>query len=595
MTLKSVLIWIFKTALKVLATIVITFVVIFTLLGLIISLQDAKTLGDNLVLEIRFDQNLYETPVSDIYSSLSLEDKPVGLFSVLNSIEGAKKDPRVNSIFINLDYINLSRAHVEEIVKKLKEFKETKKIYAYGTYINNTNYSLAVIAHEISMPASHSSIFNLTGYNLTVPYVKDLGDKIGIEMEIIHIGEYKLAGENYSLNKMSPQYIREMSRVLDQRLDIFISNISQERNIDKNSFENNLLNGEYAYLSGISAKEKGLVDSLKSDYDLYREFEETYGADYEFVSIGEYLKFNPQAEDFTKDKIAVLIAEGEINHDYPSSFGFSEPVITPGNIKYHIDKILDDSSIKGVVLRINSPGGSALASEIILQELIRLQENLPLVVSMGNVAASGGYYISSNANRIFAQESTITGSIGVVLMFPQIAKLAEKIGVEYETISKGKFSNILNNTKGLSDQERELLKFSMTNTYTEFKQRVSTGRNIPLNSLENLAQGKIYTGEEALNVNLVDEIGGLNNAIKYLGDSLEIEDYQVTYYPREKSFLETLTESGFNLEYISQLAGDRFLRSKLPKDILSSSLLNNLRWANDFGGKPLYMLPVYLE
>jgi len=506
-------------------------------------------------------------------------DIEMNFLSVIETLESIRKDTKVEGLILDLDQTFLAANHIEEISEKLREIKRSgKKIYAFANYINKNNYYLGVLADEIYMSPSYSTSFSLGSYSLKVPYYKKLGDKLGVEAQVINIGDFKSLGENYIKEGMSKEFRENYTRLLDNSLNNFITKISQERKISKDLFETNLLNGEYLMLDAKSAKVLGLIDSLS----FYDDFLEEKSID-NISSLQEYYiasKKNINVEN----KIAVIIANGEIRME--SDDLFNTVFISPDNIIPQIDLAMEDESIKGVVLRVNSPGGSALASEIILDKLIKLNNKKPVYVSMSSVAASGGYYISSNASKIFAEEQTITGSIGVVSLVFNIENFYKNIGLNFETIEKGRNLSLGNINKRLSAEDVELIRKSGERTYQEFKNRVIQGRNIDADSLEEIAQGKVWTGLEAKKIGLVDEIGGVEVTINSLAKHLNLSNYEVINLESSKTKLDMLFEMK---QYIFM---DKNLRS-LNENILE--LKDKINFMEEINGKYIYMLPYEFE
>ena len=323
---------------------------------------------------------------SDIFS----ERENLSYMDILQSLDDIKNNRQVKGIIISLDTINLSSSKIEELSKKFEELKaNNKKIYAFGAYITNANYKLAAIANEVIMVPSTSASLDLTGYHYSDIYYKGLFDKLGVNMEVVRIGNYKSYGENYTGNEMTPELRSELTRILENRYDKFITDISKNRKIDKNALNNDIVNGTDTSLTPFAARDKNLVDKLEhfSDFTKRLNIREDNVAD-----ITDYYEKRVKDQNIGNPRngtIAVIYAEGSILYD-PN--GVTEGVITPDNILEKVEKAMKTKNLRGIVLRVNSGGGSALASEVIYQELTKL--NIPIYVSMSDTAASGGYYIS---------------------------------------------------------------------------------------------------------------------------------------------------------------------------------------------------------
>ena len=512
----------------------------------------------------------------------------ISFMDILNSLDSIKENKDIKGIVIALDQVDLSSAKIEELNKKFAELKKNnKKIYAYGTYLENQNYPLATIADEIIMMPSASANVTLTGYNYTNLYYKKLLDNLGVNMEVVRIGNYKSYGENYIGDKMSNELKAELTRIFDNRYDKFINNIAKMRKIDKNTLDNDIVNGNNISLTPFAARDKKLVDKLEGFQELTQRFGIT---DEKMVDIYDYYEDHSseiEAKNKGNDAIAVIYAEGAIIDD--STANDNTISIAPDNIAIKLEKALETKNLKGIVLRVNSPGGSALASEIIYQTL--LKAGVPIYVSMSETAASGGYYISMAGNKVFADNATITGSIGVVSMIPKFYNAQNKYGVTANSISKGKYSDMYNPFTPLTEETKTKISESMLSTYKEFKSRVSANRKIDDTILENYAQGKIWLGDEAKNIKLVDEIGGLEETINAMARDLKLkEGYRVENIYTEISFQKTLKMlSSFVLEKVSLTSQ---IQARLPK---SAKLFDEYKLIEDNQNKPMYYLPYKLE
>ena len=512
----------------------------------------------------------------------------ISFMDILNSLDSIKENKDIKGIVIALDQVDLSSAKIEELNKKFDELKKNnKKIYAYGTYLENQNYPLATIADEIIMMPSASANVTLTGYNYTNLYYKKLLDNLGVNMEVVRIGNYKSYGENYIGDKMSDELKTELTRIFDNRYDKFINNIAKMRKIDKNTLDNDIVNGNNTSLTPFAARDKKLVDKLEGFQELTQRLGIT---DEKMVDIYDYYEDHSseiEAKNKGNDAIAVIYAEGAIIDD--STANDNTISIAPDNIAIKLEKALETKNLKGIVLRVNSPGGSALASEIIYQTL--LKAGVPIYVSMSETAASGGYYISMAGNKVFADNATITGSIGVVSMIPKFYNAQNKYGVTANSISKGKYSDMYNPFTPLTEETKTKISESMLSTYKEFKSRVSANRKIDDTILENYAQGKIWLGDEAKNIKLVDEIGGLEDTINAMAKDLKLgERYHIENIYTEISFQKTLKMlSSFVLEKVSLTSQ---IQARLPK---SAKLFDEYKLIEDNQNRPMYYLPYKLE
>ena len=531
--------------------------------------------------------NVSDVTEDKIIGSNFLSDEKLSYMDILNSLDDIKNNNQVKGVIISLDTINLSSAKIEELSKKFEELKaNNKKIYAFGAYITNANYKLASIANEVVMVPSTSASLDLTGYHYSDLYYKGLFDKLGVNMEVVRIGNYKSYGENYTGNEMTPELRSELTRILENRYNKFVTDISKNRKIDKNVLNNDIVNGNNINLTPFAARDKNFVDKLEhfSDFTKRLNIREDNVADiYDYYEkrVEDGKIGNPR-----NGTIAVIYAEGSILYD-PTDV--TEGVITPDNILQKIEKAMKTKNLKGIVLRVNSGGGSALASEIIYQELTKL--NIPIYVSMSDTTASGGYYISMAGNKVFANNATITGSIGVVSMLPKFNNAQNKYGVHSNSVSKGKYSEIYDSFEPLSEESRAKISQSMQETYKEFKSRVSKNRKIDENTLEGYAQGKIWLGDEAKNINLIDGIASLDEVIKIMAKDLNLRNN----YAVESIYLEE--DFSHKLKSLTRMVTEKFsLTTQLKKNIPEAKkVFNEYDFAVQNQNKPLYYLTYKLN
>ena len=531
--------------------------------------------------------NVSDVTEDKIIGSNFLSDEKLSYMDILNSLDDIKNNNQVKGVIISLDTINLSSAKIEELSKKFEELKaNNKKIYAFGAYITNANYKLASIANEVVMVPSTSASLDLTGYHYSDLYYKGLFDKLGVNMEVVRIGNYKSYGENYTGNEMTPELRSELTRILENRYDKFVTEISKNRKIDKNVLNNDIVNGNNINLTPFAARDKNFVDKLEhfSDFTKRLNIREDNVADiYDYYEkrVEDGKIGNPR-----NGTIAVIYAEGSILYD-PTDV--TEGVITPDNILQKIEKAMKTKNLKGIVIRVYSCGGSALASEIIYQELTKL--NIPIYVSMSDTTASGGYYISMAGNKVFANNATITGSIGVVSMLPKFNNAQNKYGVHSNSVSKGKYSEIYDSFEPLSEESRAKISQSMQETYKEFKSRVSKNRKIDENTLEGYAQGKIWLGDEAKNINLIDGIASLDEVIKIMAKDLNLRNN----YAVESIYLEE--DFSHKLKSLTRMVTEKFsLSTQLKKNIPEAKkVFNEYDFAVQNQNKPLYYLTYKLN
>ena len=548
-------------------------IVVFTIVFLIFAASMGKILEQKNTVNKNYEYvvfNPYDPTEDKLNNKLFVNSKyNVNFYKIVNSVDYIAQDPKVKGVIINLDQISLNSSQIEELIPKFEKIKKSgKKIYAYGSSIDNNKYSLAVNASEISMVPSASADLSITGYHYSSLYYKNLFDKLGIDIKVIHIGDFKSYGENYTRTSISDELKGELTRIFDRRLDIFTENISKARKIDKNKLSADVMNGDSSFLTPFNARDRGFIDKLEYSGQLFQRLGIT---DENIIDIYDYAAKMRVPEK--KDKIAVIYAEGPIMYDENTGNNIA---ITPVSIAEKIKQLKKVNNLKGVVLRINSPGGSALSAELIYQMFSEMP--VPVYVSMGSTAASGGYYIAMAGDKIFADKSTITGSVGVVSTIPKIKKAAGNLGIDSSSITKGKYSDLYDPFVDLSEESTERLRTSMQDTYKEFKSRVEKNRGISADKLEEYAQGKVWLGDEAKEIGLVDQIGSLDDTIQAMAKDLKLQNYSVE---------EIFVKEDYNkvLQRLSGYITAQVTLMDIPK------VMNEIEFLKQNSAKPLYYLP----
>ncbi len=548
-------------------------IIVFTIVFLIFAASMGKILEQKNTVNKNYEYvvfNPYDPTEDKLNNKLFVNSKyNVNFYKIVNSVDYIAQDPKVKGVIINLDQISLNSSQIEELIPKFEKIKKSgKKIYAYGSYIDNNKYSLAVNASEISMVPSASADLSITGYHYSSLYYKNLFDKLGIDIKVIHIGDFKSYGENYTRTSISDELKGELTRIFDRRLDIFTENISKARKIDKNKLSADVMNGDSSFLTPFNARDRGFIDKLEYSGQLFQRLGIT---DENIIDIYDYAAKMRVPEK--KDKIAVIYAEGPIMYDENTGNNIA---ITPVSIAEKIKQLKKVNNLKGVVLRINSPGGSALSAELIYQMFSEMP--VPVYVSMGSTAASGGYYIAMAGDKIFADKSTITGSVGVVSTIPKIKKAAGNLGIDSSSITKGKYSDLYDPFVDLSEESTERLRTSMQDTYKEFKSRVEKNRGISADKLEEYAQGKVWLGDEAKEIGLVDQIGSLDDTIQAMAKDLKLQNYSVE---------EIFVKEDYNkvLQRLSGYITAQVTLMDIPK------VMNEIEFLKQNSAKPLYYLP----
>lgn len=508
------------------------------LLGLFSGLSSNETgynITKNSILEIDF-----KTPIIESYDDIEFNftdfesSNYLTFYNILTAINKAKDDDNIKGISLKLNGSTTDYAQSQSIRNALINFKSANKfIYAYGDNLSQRDYYIGSVADSIFV--SPLSNIELKGISAEVTFYKKLFDKIGVEFEIIKHGKYKSAVEPYFLDHMSPESKEQTQVLIDDIWKNISSEIAQSRKLPMEQF--NILTDSLKAFNAKSALQVKLIDGIKYE-NQYKELLgiDTTAKDQEnpIVSVSNYLSSlnNP----FNKDQIAIIYASGVITS------GNKSDGIQDQNIIKKIQKAKKDASVKSVVLRINSPGGDAAASERILHELRLLQKEKPLIVSFGGVAASGGYYIAGAADTIIASPNTITGSIGVYGAIPNVKKLAEKVGVSTDITETNANSNIFSPLTGTSPKFKEVIHESIEDVYDLFLENVAQNRKVSKAEIDSIAQGRVWSGIKAKQNGLVDVLGDLDTAIAFAAKKAGIEKFDLLELPKKKSEIEMIME-----------------------------------------------------
>lgn len=528
----------------------IVFVMFFVFIALLGSGDDTVKVKDNSVLEIQLQRPIADyTGSSELNPFSGLFEESQGLDEILQAITVAKDDDRIKGISINNNFLLAGLAQTQTLRKVLEDFKESGKfIYAYGDFYSQKDYYLASVADSVFL--NPVGVMDFRGLSSEVLYFKDLQEKTGVKMEVIRHGKYKSAVEPYLENEMSEANRTQIKELIQSLWDSMIDDISISRGIstsDLNTIADTLGGRLPKY-----AKQNRLIDDVLF-YDQYesviaKALTEEENEDINYISLDDYTQYSSKKVVRSgNDKIAVIFAQGEI------LYGEGGPdIIGQGIINEALIKAREDEKVKAIVLRVNSPGGSALTSDIIWREVELAKEVKPVVVSMGNVAASGGYYIAAGADKIFAEPTTITGSIGVFGTIPNIEGLAKDIGINAEQVGTNKNSVEYSLFEPMGEAFRNQVQESIEDTYETFLSRVSNGRNISMAQADSIAQGRVWSGVDAQRLGLVDELGTLEDAIAAAAGMAEIESYGIRKYPKYKSgferFMEDISGAGAKMK-----------------------------------------------
>lgn len=530
--------YVFATIIGVLLCLIIF---AFVVLGLISSIgSDKKTeVGSNSVLRLAFNYAIKErtsaNPLSGIpFLNLSVK-KSIGLNDILASIKRAKSDSNIKGIYLDESYMLSGQATTEEIRNALIDFKKSGKfVLAYGEIYTQGAYYLASVADKVYI--NPKGIFEFRGFSSKYSFFKGALDKLGIEAQVIKVGTFKSAVEPFILDKMSDANRLQVNSYLGSLYDYFLSNIGKSRKISKDSLFNIANNLQIKYPE--DALKYKLVDGLKYKDEILTELKQRTGTgqndNLNMVELADYNQPDENKDSGSNTRIAVIYASGDIG----SGEGDDNSIGSEG-ISRAIRKARLDKKVKAVVLRINSPGGSSLASDVLWREVFITKKVKPVIVSMGDVAASGGYYMACAADSIFAQPNTITGSIGIFAILPNMKNfLNQKLGITFDGVKTGKFADLGDVTRPLNPEERAILQDQVNHGYLDFTNAVASGRNKTQKYIDSIGQGRVWTGAQALKIGLVDRLGGLDDAIHSAANKAKITNYKLVAYPEQKSLLE---------------------------------------------------------
>ena len=536
---------------NVLATIVGLFVFFMILFfGIVLvatvfgSKSDVKTVQNNSVIELDLS-----TIKNDYAGKFHFEDFDYfesnhdGLSDVIKAIDAAKTDDNIKGISILNDESEIGMAQIKAVRKALEDFKKSGKfVMAYANVYSQKEYYLNSVANTIYLNPVGEMEFK--GLSTEILFFKDFQEKYGVKMEVIRHGKYKSAVEPFLENKMSDANREQVSSLLNSTWNAMLKDISKSRAIPITTL-NEIANGLLARTPEM-AKQAKLVDKVAYE-DIYHDdikkaLKVDKDDDYNTISILEYAKnVATTSKDYsTKDKIAIIYAQGEIGSGEGDVNEIGE-----GSMRRSLQEARKDENIKAIVLRIDSPGGNALTSDLIWREIELTKKVKPVVVSMGNLAASGGYYIACNANKIFTEENTITGSIGVFGIMPNFTQVVSKIGITSEQVNTNTNAADYSVFKPLSDNYRAFAQEGVEKVYSVFVNRVATGRKMTFEQVDNIGQGRVWSGADAIKIGLVDKIGGMDDALKYAADLVKIKKYRTQNFPEyNKNFKDLFGKLG---------------------------------------------------
>lgn len=461
-----------------------------------------------------------------LLTSNLFEDDSINFYTLLENIKNISFDDKLLGVVLKIDSNSLSYAQSEELAQELSMLRGAdKKVIAYFENVNRKNYYLASYADEIYMPSANSTSVNIYPYFREEFYTKKLSDKFGVKFNIIHVGDYKSYKENLANNTMSKEAREDRTRILDINYENFLDIVSLNRKLNRDDLDKMIKDGDLVAASSIDLFNNKLIDK----YSYWDNLVTILGGKDKLVPIQDYVKtyYKEATLENSDDIVYVIPLEGDIVESQTEIFAREANINVNETIaKLNIAK--ENKKIKAVVLRINSPGGSALTADIIAEKVKELASEKPVYVSMSSVAASGGYYISANADKIYVDRNTVTGSIGVVSVLVDYSSLLKDNGVNVEKISEGEYSDLYS-ADNFTEKKYNKIYNSNLKVYEDFLNVVSKGRKIDKEKLKTLAEGRVWTGTEAVKNGLADEIGGIYSTIYGVTEDNNIEDYTVVF------------------------------------------------------------------
>lgn len=586
--MKQFLKYTFATIVGVFIATLLSVLVIFGIIGAVASSSETTTvLKSNSIYEIELEGTLIDRSEDDPFSAAFAQAmgssvvKNIGLDDLLSNIDKAKKDENIVGIYLKGGTLSGGYASIKEIRNALIDFKKSGKfVVAYSDNFTQKMYYLVSVADKILI--NPQGMLELKGLSAETMFFKNTLDKLGIEMQIVKVGTYKSAVEPLITTKMSDANREQVTVYMGSIWKTWLKEVSFSRKISVeklNAFADEMM----MFQPTEKAKQYALVDSLvyvDQVDSILKSFLKNKNAikddDWQLVKHSAMTKL-PDTSKFDKNKVAIIYAVGEISDE-------GEEGIVARNLVKTIDDVAKDSSIKAVVLRVSSPGGSAYASEQIWRALTMLKAQKPLIVSMGDYAASGGYYISCMADKIVAEPNTITGSIGIFGVIPNIKGLNEKIGLTYDGVKTNKMSDAISVNRPFTHEERDLMQNYVNRGYELFVKRCADGRKMKVDQIKAIAEGRVWTGEDALKIGLVDKIGGINEAIKLAVAKAKLDTYNVSEYPEKENFESKLMKS------FTEDMETRFVKAQLGENYAIFKQIRNLDKINGLQARLPYDL-----
>lgn len=563
----------------ILSSILMFFLLIGIVSVMVSSGSDKKIkVEDGTILHIDFKQELEDRTNDNPFENFdftSMQSRSqIGLNDILNNLKKAAADPHIKGIYLDLSGSLGGMASAEEFRNGLIEFKKSEKfILAYSDFYTQGNYYVASVADEIWVHPE--GVVDFRGISTQLPFLKGMFEKLEIEPQVIRHGKFKSAIEPFVLDKMSDENREQIAKVFDSFWNHMVSEVAFARKISEEELK--AIANEMKIQTAEDALKMKMTDKIgyKDEFlaVLMERTNKSAAKDLKMVSMSKYTKAPEQGpeKEFTRDKIAVIYASGDI----VGGKGASDQIGSE-SLSETIRKAREDEKVKAVVLRVNSPGGDALASDVIWREVVLTKKEKPVIVSMGDLAASGGYYISCGADVIIAQPNTVTGSIGVFgLIFNVGEMMKNKAGITFDGYKTGTFADLGNMTRPLNDAERAIIQNSVERVYTTFTGKVSEGRKMTVAMVDSVGQGRVWSGVDALSLGLVDTLGGLEDAIAMAAKKAKLDNYRISELPEKKDPFEQF------IKEMSEGAEARWLKYRLGDYY---GVVNDLKYISKYQG-----------
>ena len=535
-----------------------------------ITSEEAVELEKNTVLHLKLTKPIRERETKDPFANFFPGvTNSMGLIELREALAHAKDDDNIVGILLEAPWLAGGFATGEEVRKALINFKDSGKfIIAYSDIMTEGGYYLSSVADEVYLNPTGEIEFN--GLNAELVFFKGSLEKLGIEPQIFRVGKYKSAIEPFTREDMSPESEEQLGEFVNGIYDNMLKEISESRGISKDDLEE--ISDKYLVRNSKDAREKKLITDLKYYDEVLDILKEKIGLeDDEEVELVSYSKYRKSYSKIntSKNRIAVIVASGEIVWGKGGKNMIGSTVFAK-----EIRKAADSKNIKAIVLRVNSPGGNYLASDIIWREIQEAKKIKPVIASMSDYAASGGYYIAMGCDTIVAQHNTITGSIGIFRIFFNMGPfMKDKLGITTDSYGTGEFSDLYTSSRNVTEFEREIIQKGVDEGYLDFTTKAAEARNMELEELQEIASGRVWTGDQAIDNGLVDVIGGLDDAIKIAAEKAGvIDDYKIRVYPIQKDFWQELAE---------ELSGDvksRILQDETGDLFTYFELLNKIKY-----------------